>query len=118
MFYLAWYYSYRSMCHERGCFFMNSSFWSPLPSVKVEWVCSRTLTRRGTDTRDADQIRSEKNQSITFSYVTKNFPNCTAVKELKMEILPNQIFTLLGPVSPRQHFNSRTAAAKRRQSAC
>ena len=76
------------------------------------------VTRRGTDTRDADQIQSEKNQSITFSYVTKNFPSCTAVKELKMEILPNQIFTLLGPVPPPVRVKPRTAAARPRRSAC
>lgn len=36
--------------------------------------------------------------SIVFSYVTKMFDSCTAVKEMKMEIQKNQLFTLLGPV--------------------
>lgn len=36
LFYLAWYYSYRSMCHENCCFFLSRSFWSPIPTVKVE----------------------------------------------------------------------------------
>lgn len=36
LFYLAWYYSYRSMCHERCCFFFSRSFWAPIPTVKVE----------------------------------------------------------------------------------
>ena len=36
LFYLAWYYSYRSMCHERCCFFFSRAFWTPIPTVKVE----------------------------------------------------------------------------------
>lgn len=98
-FYLAWYYSYRSMGHKACCFWLSSSFWHYKPAVKVEYARLPGVSGRGMDTRDADQITSERNHSIVFSYVTKNFPSCTAVKELKMEILPNQIFTLLGPVA-------------------
>ena len=54
---------------------------------------------RGTDNRDQDCVTSSTNHSIVFSYTTKVFESCTAVKELHMEMKPNQIFTVLGPVA-------------------
>lgn len=56
------------------------------------------MTHRGTDSRDKDCVTSSTNHSIVFSYTTKVFESCTAVKELHMEMKPNQIFTILGPV--------------------
>ena len=53
---------------------------------------------RGIDNRERDSIDSEKNKSIIYSFTTKVFSSCTAVKELHTEILPNQVYTLLGPV--------------------
>ena len=47
---------------------------------------------------DEDKKKSYENKSIIFSYTTKIFPTCTAVKELHLEVKKNQIFTLLGPV--------------------
>ena len=57
------------------------------------------IMNRSVDNREKDSIQSEKNHSIIFSYATKLFESCTAVKELHLEIAPNQVFTLLGPVS-------------------
>ena len=37
-FYLAWYYSYRSMGHKDCCFWLSSSFWHYNPAVKVEYA--------------------------------------------------------------------------------
>ena len=47
---------------------------------------------------DEDKKKSYDNKSIIFSYTTKLFDACTAVKELHLEVKKNQIFTLLGPV--------------------
>ena len=65
----------------------------------------------GMDNREKDQKLSEENgrygfdcvftgmmSSIVFSYTTKVFDSCTAVKEVRMEIHKNELFTLLGPV--------------------
>ena len=56
------------------------------------------VTCRGDDTSDKDKKKSYENKSIIFSYTTKLFDACTAVKELHLEVKKNQIFTLLGPV--------------------
>ena len=34
--FLAWYYSYRSMCHKQCCFILSPSFWNPTFAVKIE----------------------------------------------------------------------------------
>lgn len=50
-------------------------------------------------------MKSEQNHSIVFSYATMLFNTCTAVKELHVEVKPNQLFTILGPVcSHRCHY--------------
>lgn len=56
--------------------------------------------------------------SILYSYVTKVFAGCTAVKEVHMEIEKNQLFTLLGPVALCGAVNPRTAVAKQPRSIC
>ena len=56
------------------------------------------FTCRGEDNSDEDKKNSYDNKSIIFSYTTKLFDACTAVKELHLEVKKNQIFTLLGPV--------------------
>ena len=53
---------------------------------------------RGDEDNDEDKKKSYDNKSIVFSYTTKLFDACTAVKELHLEVKKNQIFTLLGPV--------------------
>ena len=35
-YYCAWYYSYRSMCHKKCCFYLTKSFWFPKNVAKVE----------------------------------------------------------------------------------
>lgn len=67
-------------------------------SVTVQYRNDAWVMWRGIDTRDKDRIDSAKNHSVVFSYTTKLFKSCTAVKELHLEMMPNQIFTLLGPV--------------------
>ena len=56
------------------------------------------ITSRGDNFGDDDRKKSAENKSVVFSYTSKVFESCTAVKELHMEMKPNQIFTLLGPV--------------------
>ena len=36
-YYCAWYYSYRSMCHKKCCFYLTKSFWVPETIVKMEY---------------------------------------------------------------------------------
>lgn len=72
------------------------------------------MMNSGMDNREKDQKLSEENgrygfnriftgimSSIVFSYATKVFDSCTAVKEVRMEIRKNELFTLLGPVRIR-----------------
>ena len=56
------------------------------------------ITCRDDDSSNEDKKKSFNNKSIVFSYTTKLFDACTAVKELHLEVKKNQIFTLLGPV--------------------
>lgn len=67
---------------------------------------------------EKDERNSRDHNSIIFSYTTKTFPNCTAVSELHMEITPNQIFTLLGPVFFADMISSRMDAEKPHRSPC
>ena len=67
---------------------------------------------------EKDEKNSRDHNSIIFSYTTKTFPNCTAVSELHMEITPNQIFTLLGPVFFADMISSRMDAERPRRSPC
>lgn len=87
LYFYCWYLSYKSMCKRKCCFFFESGFWSTGSVVRIQ----------GTDSRDKDCVTSSTNHSIVFSYTTKVFESCTAVKELHMEMKPNQIFTILGP---------------------
>lgn len=73
---------------------------------------------RGIDNREKDSIQSEKNKSIVYSYVTKMFDSCTAVKELHVEITPNQVFTLLGPVHSICFFNHRMVVVRQLRFRC
>ena len=94
----SWYLLYRNAHHLKCCFCFGSSFWSSGSVVKTESRSGERVRARGIDNREQDAKNSSKNHSIIFSYTTMVFQTCTAVKELHMEIKPNQVFTLLGPV--------------------
>lgn len=94
----SWYLLYRNAHHLKCCFCFGSSFWSSGSVVKTESLPGERMSHRGIDNREQDAKNSSKNHSIIFSYTTMVFSSCTAVKELHMEIKPNQVFTLLGPV--------------------
>lgn len=73
---------------------------------------------RGVDNREKDSIDSERNHSIIYSFTTKVFESCTAVKELHMEIMPNQVYTLLGPVVFKFEINDRMGVARQLRFRC
>ena len=98
LFVYIWYFSYKNVYKYGCCFICSSSFWNPRAAIRSEFHLSLLIIHRGIDNREKDSLDSERNHSIIYSFSTKVFESCTAVKELHMEILPNQVFTLLGPV--------------------
>ena len=98
LYFYCWYFAYKSMCKLKCCFPFTYSFWHMGKTVTVQYNRYEVMMWRGIDNRDKDRVDSATNNSVIFSFTTKLFQSCTAVKELHLEIMPNQIFTLLGPV--------------------